>query len=70
MNPFPEILDPPLSVGLYVLYFKGLLVKMHIKLCISVPEDCFYLLSKETVQALISSGYSLLAKLPSYQYQK
>ena len=25
------------------LYFKGLLVKISIKLCISVPECCFYL---------------------------
>ena len=32
---------------LSILHFKGLLVKISIKWCISVPEDCFYF-SKQT----------------------
>ena len=31
-----------ISMELSVLYFKVLLVKISIKWCISVPEDCLY----------------------------
>ena len=32
-----------ISMGLSILYFKRLLVKISIKRCISVLEDCFIL---------------------------
>ena len=39
-----------ISLELSILYFKGLPVKLSIKQCISVHEDCFY---KQTVQTLM-----------------
>ena len=32
-----------IGMELSILYFKGLPVKISIRLCISVPQDCFYL---------------------------
>ena len=58
---------------MFIKYFKGMQVKISIKwcTCISVAEDCFYL-NNQTVQILmkcsISSGSSLFAKVPGYQY--
>ena len=41
---FPKHVDRTISIELSILYFKGLLVKSSIKLCInSVLEDFFYL---------------------------
>ena len=53
---------------------RGLLVKISIKQCISVPDDCFYLIAncvdsdKNAALSDISSGFLLFAKVPVYQY--
>ena len=62
-----------ISMELSILYFKGSHVKISIKCCMSVPEDCFYLGKQcrpgsNATFCSISSGSSLFAKVTIYGY--
>ena len=54
------------SMGLSILYFKGLSVKISIKLRIPVPEDIFFILANS--EDPDETGSSPFAEVPAYRY--
>ena len=54
-----------ISMELSILYSKGLLVKISIKWCISVPEDLFILANSENHDEMPAA---LFAKVPVYWF--
>ena len=59
--------------GIFHFVFYGAANKISIKWCISITEDCLYLIKQcrpwwNAILSSISSGSSLFAKEPVYQY--